>query len=57
MEKTRASAFGFIILILISDVWAAPVPDTGMTKCYNVAGNALPDSTTPGSWLETMSLG
>jgi hypothetical protein len=41
MKKTQASAFGFIILMLIADVWAAPVSDTGMTKCYNVAGNVI----------------
>jgi hypothetical protein len=35
MKKSLVSAFGFIILILNAIVWAAPVPDTGVTKCYN----------------------
>ncbi|MBI5594023.1 MAG: DUF1566 domain-containing protein [Deltaproteobacteria bacterium] len=35
MKKTWASAFGFIILMVTTFVWAAPVPDTGVTKCYD----------------------
>ena len=35
MIKTLVSAFGFIILMLTSVAFATPVPDTGMTKCYN----------------------
>lgn len=35
MKRSLVSAFGFIILILNAIVWAAPVPDTGVTKCYN----------------------
>jgi len=35
MKKTWVSAFGFIILMLTAVVWAAPVPDTGQSKCYN----------------------
>jgi hypothetical protein len=38
MKKTLVSAFGFIILMLSTIAWAAPVPDTGQTKCYDVAG-------------------
>ena len=46
MNKTRVNAFCFIILmatILMFAVvaWAAPVPDTGQTKCYDVAGNVI----------------
>jgi hypothetical protein len=35
MKKNWISAFGFIILVLTTGAWAAPVPDTGQTKCYN----------------------
>ena len=35
MNKTWVSALGFIILMFTAAVWAAPVPDTGQTKCYN----------------------
>ena len=35
MKKTCVSAFGFIILMLTAVVWAAPVPDSGQSKCYN----------------------
>ncbi len=35
MKKTLVSAFGFIILMLTSVAFAAPVPDTGQSKCYN----------------------
>ena len=35
MNKTWLSAFGFIILMFTAVAWAAPVPDTGQTKCYN----------------------
>ncbi|MFH0994340.1 MAG: DUF1566 domain-containing protein [Pseudomonadota bacterium] len=35
MKKIRASTFGFIMLMLTAVVWAAPVPDTGQSKCYN----------------------
>ena len=39
MNKTLASAFGFIILMLSNAiVWATPVPDTGVTKCYSDFG-------------------
>ncbi len=36
MRKTLVSAFGFIIFLMVTAIaWAAPVPDTGVTKCYN----------------------
>jgi len=35
MNKTSVSAFGFILLMFTAAVWAAPVPDSGQTKCYN----------------------
>ena len=35
MKKTLVSAFGFIILMVTAVAWAAPVPDTGQSKCYN----------------------
>ena len=35
MKKTWISAFGFIVLMFTAVAWAAPVPDTGQTKCYN----------------------
>ena len=35
MSKTWISTFGFCLLMLTTVVWAAPVPDTGQTKCYN----------------------
>jgi hypothetical protein len=35
MNKTWARIFGFIILMVAEFVWAAPVPDSGQTKCYN----------------------
>ena len=41
MNKTWVSAFGFIILMFTAVAWAAPVPDTGQTKCYDVAGNVI----------------
>ena len=46
MNKTRVNAFCFIILmatiLMFAEVaWAAPVPDTGQTKCYDVPGNVI----------------
>ena len=46
MNKTCVNAFCFIILmatiLMFAGVaWAAPVPDTGQTKCYDVAGNVI----------------
>jgi len=41
MNKTWVSAFGFIILTVTAVVWAAPVPDTGLTKCYDVVGSVI----------------
>jgi hypothetical protein len=38
VKKTLASAFGFIILMFNAIVLAAPVPDTGVTKCYSDIG-------------------
>jgi len=35
MKKICVSAFGLFILMFTAVVWAAPVPDTGQTKCYN----------------------
>ena len=41
MNKTWASAFGFIILMFTAAVWSAPVPDTGQTKCHDVSGSVI----------------
>jgi hypothetical protein len=41
MNKIWVSAFGLIILMVTAVVWTAPVPDTGQTKCYDVAGNVI----------------
>jgi Protein of unknown function (DUF1566)/Putative binding domain, N-terminal/Viral BACON domain len=46
MNKTRVNAFCFIslmatILMFAVVAWAAPVPDTGQTKCYDVPGNVI----------------
>jgi hypothetical protein len=35
MKKTWVSALGFIVLMVTAVAWAAPVPDSGQTKCYN----------------------
>jgi hypothetical protein len=35
MKKTWVSTFGCIILMVTAVAWAAPVPDSGQTKCYN----------------------
>jgi hypothetical protein len=35
MNKTRVNAFCFIILMVAVVALAAPVPDTGQSKCYN----------------------
>ena len=35
MRKTLVSAFVFIFLMVSAVAFAAPVPDTGVTKCYN----------------------
>jgi len=40
-QKTWISAFGFIMLMLTTVAWATPVPDTGQTKCYDVAGAVI----------------
>ena len=34
-QKTRVSAFCFIVLMVTAVAWATPVPDTGQTKYYN----------------------
>ena len=41
MKKTWVIAIGFIILMVTAVAWASPVPDTGQTKCYNVAGGLI----------------
>jgi len=46
MNKTQVNTFCFIILmatiVMFAGVaWAAPVPDTGQMKCYDVAGNVI----------------
>ena len=38
MNKTWVNTFCTIILMFTAVVWAAPVPDTGQTKCYDVSG-------------------
>jgi hypothetical protein len=35
MNQTTLRFIGSMILLLAVNVWAAPVPDTGVTKCYN----------------------
>ena len=40
-QKTWISAFGFVFLMVTAFAWAASVPDTGQTKCYDVAGNVV----------------
>jgi len=41
MIKTLVSAFGFLILMLATVAFAAPVPETGQMKCYDVAGSVI----------------
>ena len=41
MNKTLVSAFCVIIVMFAAVVWSAPVPDTGQTLCYNVAGDVI----------------
>ena len=41
MRKTGIIAFGFIILMITSAAFAAPVPDTGQTACYDGYGNVV----------------
>ncbi len=41
MNKTLVSAFCIIIVMFTAVVWSAPVPDTGQTLCYNVAGDVI----------------
>jgi PKD repeat protein len=41
-RKELMGIFGCCVLLLYASVsWAAPVPDTGQTKCYDVAGNVI----------------
>ena len=41
MKKSWASAFGFIIIMFTTVVWAAPVSDAWQTICYDEGGNAI----------------
>jgi hypothetical protein len=41
MNKAKLPAFCIMLLMMVTIVWAAPVPDTGLTKCYDVAGNVI----------------
>jgi hypothetical protein len=41
MKKTWISTLSFIILMVMAVAWAAPVPDTGQVKCYNVDGDVI----------------
>ena len=41
MKEIWANAFGFIILMFTAVVFAAPMPDTGQTKCYDAAGTVI----------------
>ncbi len=41
MKKTWISAFSFIFLVVTLVALASPVPDTGQTQCYTVAGNVI----------------
>jgi hypothetical protein len=41
MKKTWAIASSFIFLMFTAVALAAPVPDTGQAKCYDVAGNVI----------------
>ena len=40
-QKSWISAFSLIILIFTAVAWAATVPDTGQTTCYDVAGKVI----------------
>jgi hypothetical protein len=47
-RKEQMGIFGcFALLLFAAITWAAPVPDTGQTKCYDVAG-AVITCPTPG---------
>jgi hypothetical protein len=49
MNKTLTSAFSFIFLMVSTVVvWAAPVPETGQTKCYDDEGNVINPCPSPG---------
>jgi len=41
MNKTRVPAFCIMFLMMAAIVWAVPVPDTGQTECYDVAGKVI----------------
>ena len=41
MNKTRVIIFCSVILMFSAMAWASPVPDTGQTKCYDVAGKVI----------------
>jgi hypothetical protein len=41
MNKPRITTVCTIILMMTSIALAAPVPDTGQTKCYDVAGKEI----------------
>ena len=41
MKRPLVNAFSLFILMFTAVAWATPVPDTGQTKCYDVAGNAI----------------
>jgi hypothetical protein len=41
-KKDLTGILGFLALLLLTSVaWAAPVPATGQTKCYDVAGKVI----------------
>jgi hypothetical protein len=41
MNKTTLRFICSMTLLMAVNAWAAPVPDTGQTKCYNVAGHVI----------------
>ena len=41
MNKTTLRFIGSMILLMAVNVWAAPVPDTGQTKCYDADGKEI----------------
>jgi hypothetical protein len=41
MNKAKLSAFCIMFLMMATIVWAAPVPHTGQTNCYDVSGNLI----------------
>jgi hypothetical protein len=41
MNKAKLPVFCIMFLMMAAIVWAAPVPHTGLTNCYDVAGKVI----------------